>query len=352
MGHPHRELPRSGRAHLGDRALSSPDPSLAGAYNLRDGQVPIVDGEPRWPWDEEVARERFARVARRLGLRPSGDESLLDGASNDTWLLGEQVLRVCWRGDLDRPAREAALLTALPAEIPVPRPLDCGRDNELSWLLMPRMPGETLADTWASSSPGELRAYVRELGEVVRNVHAWQPSAEIAALLDAGAPADADNALAITGKSLIPLARNRQLRLVEYVRTLPFVPGDLLDAVVGRLTEQPVPGPKALLHGDLTPGNVLVRDGRISALLDWEWAWLGPTSTESTLPMWWARVTSHPEFVDWLIAECPDIAANPRQRWVYQAAFALRCIVHWPPDRPERELYPDHPLLLLRELIS
>ena len=313
--------------------------------------MPIVDGEPRWPWDDEVARERFARVAQCLGLRPTGDESRLDGASNDTWLLGEQVLRVCWRGDLDRLAREAALLAALPADIPAPRPLECGRDDELSWLLMPRLPGESLADAWACASPGELRGYVRELGEVVRRLHAWTPPAEITARLDSAAPTDADDALAITGKSLIPLSRTQQLRLVEHVRTLPFVPGDLLDAVVERLPEL-APEPKVLLHGDLTPGNVLVRDGRISALLDWEWAAFGPTSTVSTLPIWWSRVTGRPEFVDWLIARCPEFAANPRQRWVYQAAFALRCVVHWPPDRPERELYPDHPLLLLRELVS
>jgi Ser/Thr protein kinase RdoA (MazF antagonist) len=108
-----------------------------------------------------------------------------------------------------------------------------------------------------------------------------------------------------------------------------------------------------LLHGDLTPGNVLVSsDGRISALLDWEWAWFGPGSTESTLPVWWARYSGHREFVDWLVEQCPELAASPPQRWIYLAAFALRCIVHWPPDRPERELYPDHPLLLLRELAS
>ncbi len=313
--------------------------------------MPVIDGAPRWPWDDEVARERLDRVARRLGRRPTGEESRLDGASNDTWLLDEQVLRVCWRGDLDRLAREATLLAALPDQVPAPRPLDCGRDDELSWLLLPRVPGDSLADAWSGRSPDELRCYVRELGDVVRMLRDWRPPTDIAALIEAAAPTDADDALAITGKRLIPLSRAWQLRLVEYLRTLPFVPDDLLDAVVERLPEL-VPEPTALLHGDLTPGNVIVRDGRIRALLDWEWAWFGPVSAESTLPIWWARYAGHPEFVDWLVAECPELAANPQQRWAYLAAFALRCVVHWPPDRPERELYPDHPLLLLRELVT
>ncbi|HEY4024140.1 MAG TPA: aminoglycoside phosphotransferase family protein [Pseudonocardiaceae bacterium] len=324
------------------------EPSLAGAYNLPGGQVPIVDGEPRWPWDEVVARERLAGVAPRLGIRLTGAESRLDGASNDTWLLGDRVLRVCWRGDLDRLAREAALISALPAEIPAPRPLECGRDDELSWLLMPRMPGRPLGNV----SPVDSRGYVRELGELVQTLHAWRPPEAVRVMIESAAPNDADDALAITGKRLIPLARTQQLRLVEYVRTLPFVPGELLDAVVERLPAERPPEPTVLLHGDVTPGNVLVADGRISALLDWEWSWFGPRSAESTLPMWWARCTGHHEFVDWLIEECPELAASPERRWIHLAAFALRCMVHWPPDRPERELYPDHPLLLLRELVS
>jgi aminoglycoside phosphotransferase len=337
---------------VGDRALTPPDPALAGAYNLPHGRVPVVDGEPRWPWDDEVARQRLARVVAWLGLATTGDESRLDGASNDTWLLGEQVLRVCWRGDLDRLAREAALLSALPTDFPVPRPLACGRDDELSWLLMPRLPGTSLADAWPTTAPGELRDHVRELGELVRALHAWQPPCALRATIGDAAPGDADDALTITGKRLVPLARGQQLRLLDHVRTLPFVPGDLLDAVLDRLPERLPAEQDVLLHGDLTPGNVLVHEGRISGLLDWEWAWFGPRYTESTLPIWWARCSGHGEYADWLLAECPELGGDPVLRWVCLAAFALRCTVHWPPDRPEAQLYPDHPLLLLRELVS
>ena len=325
------------------------DPSFAGAYNLPDGRVPVVDGVAHWPWDEPVARERLARVLALLELDPTGNESMLDGATNDTWLLGERVLRVCWRGDLDRPLREAALLAALPEQIPVPRPLACGRDAGLSWLLMPRLPGISLADAWPIATPARQRDYVRQLAELARTLHAWQPPGPVRSMIETAVP---DDALAITGKRLIPLARQQQLRLIEYVRTLPFVPGELLDAVAGRLPDDLPAGPDVLCHGDLTPGNVLVHEGRIGAVLDWEWSWFGPPSTELTLPLWWARCTGHGEFADWLVEECPELAATPAQRWTYLAAFALRCVVHWPPDRPERELYPDHPLLLLRDLLS
>lgn len=338
--------------HVGGRGSTEPDPSLSGAYNLPDGQVPMVDGEPRWPWDEEVARARLGTVAARLGLTVTGQESRLDGASNDTWLLGDAVLRVCWRGDPDRLVREAALLSALPAGFPVPRPLACDRDGRLSWLLMPRLPGVTLADAWPTSTSADLRGHVRELGELVRALHDWQPPAELRAMIEAAAPDDADDALTITGKRLVPLAHRQQLRLIDYLRTVPYVPGELLDAVLARLPEQRPVESAVLLHGDATPGNVLVHEGRIGGLLDWEWAGFGPPHLESALPVWWARCSGHGEFVDWLIADCPELAGDPAQRWVCLAAFALRCMVHWPPDRPEAQLYRDHPMVLLRELVS
>jgi aminoglycoside phosphotransferase len=99
----------------------------------------------------------------------------LDGASNDTWRIGDRVLRVCWRGDLDRMGREAELLAALPPEIPAARPLDCGRDEQFSWLLLPRLPGTTLSDAWPVAPERELRAAVAQLAHLLACLHAWVP---------------------------------------------------------------------------------------------------------------------------------------------------------------------------------
>ena len=43
---------------------------------------------------------------------------LAESWSNDTWLIGGSVLRVCWRGDRERLVREAMLLGSLPAAVP------------------------------------------------------------------------------------------------------------------------------------------------------------------------------------------------------------------------------------------
>lgn len=338
--------------------------ALSGPYNLPDGRVPLVDGVPRWPWEPDVARQRLERVAARLGLRLSGGETLLEGASNDAWVIGENVLRVCWRGDIDRLLREAALVRALPQIVPCPQPLDCGRDEFLSWTLTPRVVGTPLSVLWRSTPEPQLRGYVKQLAEMLAALHAWTPPRDIAQMLASAAPGEAEDALGITGKSVIPFASAHQLRLVEYVRAMPFVDGGLMDDVAAWLAEahagSPISaGPHVFLHADATPGNTLVRDGQIVGLLDYEWACFGPRDAELALPLFW-RDCQEPgsradRYVAWLAADCPGLADLPdaaaRQR-LYRAAFALRGAVHWPPDGPEPALEADHPVLLLRRLLA
>ena len=77
--------------------------------------MPVVDGIPRWPWDEAVARRRLAQVAKLAGVRLTDGEVFVESGSNDTWFLpGDTVLQVCYRGDVDRLMREAGLLAVLP----------------------------------------------------------------------------------------------------------------------------------------------------------------------------------------------------------------------------------------------
>ena len=338
--------------------------ALAGPYSLPDGRVPLVDGVPRWPWEADVARRRLHRVAARLRLRLTGGETLLEGASNDAWLLGDTVLRVCWRGDIDRLLREAALADVLPEVVHVPRPLDCGRDEFLSWTLTPRVHGTSLSRLWRGAPESQLRGHVKQLAEILAALHAWTPPADVAAMLAAAAPGDGDDALGITGKCVVPLVPAHQSRLVEHIRTMPFVDSGLMDDVAAWLAEanarSSIPAsPRVFLHADATPGNTLVRGDRVVGLLDYEWAWSGPRDAELALPLFW-RDSQDPDaradrYITWLTTDYPGLADLPdaaeRQR-LYRAAFALRGAIHWPPDGPEAALEPYHPLLLLRRLVA
>ncbi|MCB9539696.1 MAG: phosphotransferase [Myxococcales bacterium] len=77
--------------------------------------------------------------------------------------------------------------------------------------------------------------------------------------------------------------------------------------------------PTALLHGDLWPGNVLWRDGRIAAVLDWEDAALGHPEADlatARLELIWAR--------------------GPRAADAFTAAYAAR---RGPPDAERLALW-------------
>src|ERR1017187_9519197 len=62
--------------------------------------------------DDPAARLALIRPAVPVDL---GEAVLVESWSNDTWITGRSVLRVCWRGDTERLLREQALLASLPA---------------------------------------------------------------------------------------------------------------------------------------------------------------------------------------------------------------------------------------------
>jgi len=335
---------------------------LSGPYNLPDGVVPHVDGVPRWPWDDAVAHQRLRRVAQRMGRTLTGDEVLLESASNDVWSIGGDVLRVCWRGDVDRLLREAAVITALPESVPCPRPLECGRDEYLSWTLAPRVRGSNLADGWMEIPGPQLREYILQVAEMVSTLHAWTPPARVLHLLRVASADDADDAVTITGKTTAPLSPAQHATLIDYLRTMPYVDHGLLDAVADwlavaheRLAVHTFP--RAVLHGDLAPTNILVNGGRVAALIDYEWTRFGPRDAELNMPAVWAdwqpREARADRLIAWLHDGYPDLFAArdlDERLWLYRIGFALRCSVHWPPDQPEEGLPPTHPVRLLREL--
>lgn len=118
------------------------------------------------------------------------------------------------------------------------------------------------------------------------------------------------------------------------------------------------PGRVALLHGDYWPGNLLWRDGRLAAIIDWEdaalgdpladlancqlellWAW-GPAAMRqltdcyqavaapnlATLPLWqlWAALRPCGKLAGWGLAPEDELRMRERHGWfVAQALSAL-----------------------------
>ncbi len=332
---------------------------FTGRYNLPDGVVPVVDGIPRWPWEEAVARRRLSQVAKLAGLRLTGDEIFVESGSNDTWLLsGETVLQVCYRGEVDRLVRAAELLAVLPAGVPGPEVLDHGRDQLMSWMVARRVQARSLWDAWPGETAAGRRSYVRQLAEIMRGLHSWQPPVPVLARYAAAecAPAETDP-VAIAASTLTPLSATQLGRLIEHARTATFTDQAVLDVIAARLAGVAARitlrrDADVVLHGDCTPANVLVQDGRVVALLDFEWSRRGPRDIEATLPAFsaWA---GGPPMLGWLAEFYPELFDVPdygQRQWFYRVGLALRGLIHWPAFAPEPELPKGHGLRQLRHL--
>ena len=83
---------------------------------------------------------------------------LAESWSNDTWLIGGSVLRVCWRGDRERPVREAMLLESLPAAVPHATVLAAGHADDLTWMALRRLPGGAASTTSGCKPPRSARS--------------------------------------------------------------------------------------------------------------------------------------------------------------------------------------------------
>lgn len=304
------------------------------------------------------------RVAAATGLRIAEDAERLQSWSNEAWRCGDVIVRICYQGDPQRLVREAAIGAALPAELLYPRVLDAGFDGEISWMLVVRVEGVPLWERWKTLPTRDLRPLMRQVAEVMRGLHAWEPPGDVLALLrahdfDAGPDVDA-----INGHDLLPLPSPRWQPLVDAALTAPFVDAGMVRAVAARLEELAVHDPfredaPVLVHGDVNFSNLLVTD-TVTAVLDYEWARLGPPDAElvslvRSAGHWQAEPVDFPPVMPWLREDYPELFEHPQceQRvWMTELAYTLRHLLVWPPTGPPETLDESHPVHTLPRLVD
>ncbi|WP_019135404.1 aminoglycoside phosphotransferase family protein [Cellulomonas massiliensis] len=170
-----------------------------------------------------------------------------------------------WSGDVER---EAAWLPVLAAHLSleVPRVVAVGRPTDAypcPWLVLRWLDGSP----WSSSPPDDERDAARRLAGLVVELRALDP---------AGAPG----------------AGRRPLRQVDdETRAALRAAADLVDA--DRATEvwsdavtgAPWQGTPVWVHADLLGPNLLVRDGRLAAVIDWGTCGVGDPASD-LVPAW------------------------------------------------------------------
>lgn len=184
------------------------------------------------------------------------------------------VLRVYARGRA--PCRlECQILRMLEGAVPVPKVLLDGSNHDLPFLVLNWVEGQTLDEVLRKGS-GETPSLATDIGTTLAAIHAHT-------FLDAGFLADglqvtepinmgaagfhsfADPALA--GRAGDRLGTERLTRLREFI-----------DWAVPHLEKQTVQ--PCLVHSDFNPPNLMVRDGHVTGVMDWEYAHAGNRLTD------------------------------------------------------------------------
>lgn len=218
----------------------------------------------RDPSDAALVRGLAAEVATRYG----GDLTRMrraNGYSNATWVGDGIAVRIA-HTPVDM-AHEVALVRALPREVGHPEILREGTSEGHGWIVTREVHGQNLHEVWLSLTPAQQRRAIDQLWARTQIVHEATASLETHVPSHGGfVPATLDDALAAAGRAEVALglsgAQQSRLRgIVEgYVEAAPRV-------------EQTVN------HGDLALMNALW-DGDVVALLDFEFAVLGPVEID------------------------------------------------------------------------
>lgn len=187
------------------------------------------------------------------------------GWTNMVWLADDLVLRLAVQAGSDSLLREARLAALLPPAVGYPPIVETGVTGGLAWTLARRLPGENLEQAWRFLAVEEQAAALQDLWRRAEAVHGV-PTAAAAAVVSQQAwfnNTDVDEALA-------GLAR------VTEAGILSAGERQVLEDALARFRSALPQAPLVLSHGDLTSANALWHAGRVTALLDFEFALLAP----------------------------------------------------------------------------
>ncbi|XP_044723826.1 phosphotransferase enzyme family domain-containing protein [Hirsutella rhossiliensis] len=171
-------------------------------------------------------------------------------------------------------------------KIPAPEVIQEWTENGRYFLITKRIPGTTLKEAWPAMSETEKEAIAKQTADCLSQLRKLC-SAKIQSL---GAEPVYSAFLFCNGYGLPhgPLSSDDQLWEEMTTEALQHVPENARRLLRRRM---PPAKPYTFTHGDLTTRNVLVNDGKLTGIIDWEGC--------GFFPAWW-------EFVSTRISEDED----------------------------------------------
>jgi aminoglycoside phosphotransferase (APT) family kinase protein len=244
----------------------------------------LVEHHSRWQTSSEVLNE----AVRRAGFSIGDVHRIVVGQANEVYAVtavsGEElIVRMAHRRDPKFASETAAIERVRAAGIPAPEVLVLWAPERegapTAVLVEQRLPGEMLRDLWRREPSTRC---ADELGELVARIHD----------------------IAVEGfGNLSPSLRGTHISYSEWFidlwvsdhlpSALAAVEDDSSATAAVREAERQITSARQLLdhaesrlaHGDLSPTNVLVCDGRVTGIVDWEAVKGAPRSNDIA---WWS----------------------------------------------------------------
>jgi len=218
-----------------------------------------------------------AAICERENLRANTITRLSGGQINHVYLVDDRyIVRIGARENACRRLkRETALLQSLVHDLPVPRVLALGQHKDYAYQVQTFIEGEPLHHLWPDLPPGQKAHLVGELATYLQTLHAN-------AYPGFGPHGDEDH-----HQSWSEFCKaNFYNTLADFQALNLVIPPAILKKITDNFKHhkhvlhaaEPV-----LVHGDLWPGNILVNNGSISAILDFEFAAQAPRDYELML---------------------------------------------------------------------
>lgn len=171
--------------------------------------------------------------------------------------------------------RERAIAERLQGSVPVPQFLYLGDDGEQRVAILDWVYGARLEIALEGADDRQIAKWGTEVGGVLARVHAitFEQNGFLDGALKVAAP------LTVDPEFLVGFLRGSFIE----GGGARFVSRDLADAAIAyvrRNRHLEWGGPPRLIHCDYNGSNIMVRDGGIAAVIDWEFAFVGAPSID------------------------------------------------------------------------
>ncbi|WP_344681236.1 phosphotransferase family protein [Saccharopolyspora taberi] len=294
---------------------------------------------------------------------PANDLVCVSSAGNQVWRTERHVIRISSGRFPGAFAHEARVVALIEGSVPVSPVLAHGVVAEREWIISERSHGQTVARAWSEMTRADQHSVGRQLGSVLKALHAT------------AVPAGFENpwlSAAFHDPARLKDAYHPPPRLFpEFLRAAAALEGvdpDVLQQleayVASRLHCFTAAEENVLTHCDLHFDNLLWADGAITAVLDFEGSRLAPRDQELDtivrfvrapadyvgLPRGAEDVVDFAPALDDIGTTYPELFAGedlvPRLE-VYEVMWFLTELLHFPPRRR-----PHGPWRRLREIVS